>query len=170
MAPEGIAVRPTADRVREALFNALYSLGGVEGATVLDLFAGSGALGLEALSRGAAAVVFVEQAPDALACIRENIDTLGLSDRAEVVAGDAWSWLATHNRPFDIALLDPPYDFDRWVELLAELDADVAVAESDRSLPDLDGWRLDREKAYGATVVTIISRESRPGDPAEATP
>ncbi|MGI9603426.1 MAG: 16S rRNA (guanine(966)-N(2))-methyltransferase RsmD [Acidimicrobiales bacterium] len=168
VAPDGRSVRPTSDRVREAMFNALYSLGGVEEARVLDLFAGSGALGLEALSRGAASVVFVDTDAEARRCIDENLQTLGWTDRAEVIARDAWAHLERRPDPVDVAFLDPPYEFDQWPELLAAVDADRVVVESDRALPSVDGWRLDREKSYGATVVTIISRRTRPGEQAEA--
>lgn len=166
IAPGGRIVRPTSDRVREAVFNALYSLGGVEGVTVVDLFAGSGALGIEALSRGADHAVFVESDRDALAAIETNLTTLGLDDRAEVVAGDVWRWLE-RSRSVDLALVDPPYEFARWDELLDGVDAARLVAESDREVHPTGGWRLDRSKAYGATVVSILSRVEEPGEPVE---
>jgi 16S rRNA (guanine966-N2)-methyltransferase len=156
-APEGSGTRPTADRVREATFNALGSLGVVEGARVLDLFAGSGALGIEALSRGAAAVTFVDNDARSLAAVRRNLDATGLAAGATVVRGDA---LRFEGGPFELALLDPPYAFDdaAWDRLLTALDADVAVLESDREVPVPEPWRLLRAKRYGGTVVSIVRR------------
>src|SRR3954467_4150678 len=87
-APPGDATRPTSDRVREAVFNALGSLGAVEGAAVADLFAGSGAMGIEALSRGAASVTFVDSARPARAAIEANLAATGFAEQARVVAGD----------------------------------------------------------------------------------
>src|SRR5436309_16131800 len=112
VAPAGPATRPTSDRVREATFNALGSLGAIEDRDVLDLFAGSGAMGIEALSRGAAHVTFVESDGRALQAIRTNLDTTALADRATVVAGDALTFVRTCGRRFDLAVLDPPYAFD----------------------------------------------------------
>jgi len=169
VAPEGRTVRPTSDRVREAVFNSLYSLGGVEGATVVDLFAGCGALGIEALSRGADRAVFVETDRDALAAIETNLGTLGLDDRAEVVALDVWRWLE-QGRAVDLAFADPPYEFEHWDELLASVDAARVVAESDCVVEPTGRWRLDRSKAYGATVVSILSRVEEPGEPVEGAP
>ena len=159
-APAGSTTRPTSDRVKEATFNALGSLGAIEDATVLDRFAGSGALGIEALSRGAAHCRFVEVDRSALAALRGNLDALGLGpDRATVQAAD----LAADAGPWDLALLDPPYAFDGWNALLSGLRAELAVCESGRSIEVPDGWVLVREKSYGATVVSIMQRETREG-------
>jgi 16S rRNA (guanine966-N2)-methyltransferase len=158
VAPAGTSTRPTSDRVREALFNALHSLGAVEGATVLDRFAGSGALGIEALSRGASHATFVERDRAALDALRTNLAAMGLGpDRATVVIGDA----LTHadERPYDLALLDPPYGFDGWDGLLGRLLAGVAVCEAPRAVEPPPGWRLARVKSYGSTVVSICRRE-----------
>ena len=107
-APPGAVTRPTADRVRETLFSMLASrLGTFEGLRVADLFAGSGALGLEALSRGAASATFIESDAQALASIRRNAEKLGASTRVQIVAGSA---LALPRRdPFDVVFADPPY-------------------------------------------------------------
>src|SRR5947209_17627021 len=144
-APPGAATRPTADRVREATFNALGSLGAVEGATVLDLFAGSGALGIEALSRGAVAATFVDDDARALAVVRRNLEACGLADRATVVRSDAVRFAAGR---VDLVLLDPPYAFDddAWARLLGGLDAAVAVIESDREVAVPAPWRVLRSK------------------------
>jgi 16S rRNA (guanine966-N2)-methyltransferase len=152
--------------VREATFNALGSMDALEGATVLDAFAGSGAMGIEALSRGAARCTFVERDREALAVLRANLETCKLGpDRAAVVVGDG-------ARPgagrFDLALLDPPYAFDRWDDLLAGLDAGIAVCESGRPLEPPTGWRLVREKAYGGTVVSIVVHQPIPPTEADA--
>ncbi len=152
--PEGDRTRPTADRVREAVFNALYSLGAVEDAGVLDLYAGSGAMGIEALSRGAAGAVFVENDRAALAALRENLRTLGFEDRSTVVPGDAAAFVAGGVEA-DLIVLDPPYDFDGWPELLAPLHDAIVVIESDRAIELPAGWQTHRVRRYGGTVVTL---------------
>src|SRR6476659_4433754 len=114
VAPAGRDTRPTGDRVRESIFNALHSLGAVDGATVLDLFAGSGALGVEALSRGARHCTFVEPAAPALAAIRQNVTTAGVARRATVEARTAESYLAAGPPAVDLDLCDPPYAFADW--------------------------------------------------------
>jgi 16S rRNA (guanine966-N2)-methyltransferase len=108
--PAGSGTRPTADRAREGLFSSLQSLLDLEGARVLDLYAGSGALGLEALSRGAAEAVLVEHDGAALAALRANVDDLALP--ALVVDTDVLAYLARPPEPFDLVLLDPPYELD----------------------------------------------------------
>jgi 16S rRNA (guanine966-N2)-methyltransferase len=157
LAPVSSATRPTSDRVREAIFNALASLDAITDAVVLDLFAGSGALGIEALSRGAAHCTFVESARPALAVLRANLDALGLVDRATVAPMDVGRFLAT-SRPADLALADPPYAFDGWDALFGALDADLLVAESDRRVEPAPGWEVVRDKRYGATRVTFLRR------------
>ena len=114
---------PTSDRVREAIFDILFSLGGVDGVQVADLFAGSGALGIEALSRGAASVTFVERDPRPLAAVRANLASVGLADAerdgdATVVRADVDAWVATTASRYDLVLCDPPYDYDGWEALV----------------------------------------------------
>jgi 16S rRNA (guanine966-N2)-methyltransferase len=156
--PEGEGTRPTADRVREAMFNSLYSLGALEGARVVDLFAGSGALGIEALSRGASHCTFVERDPAALDVLRHNLTTLGFDDRAEVVRADGPAALTrTTAAPADLVLLDPPYDFDDWDALLAGITDAVVVIESNREIPVPAGWETHRVRRYGGTVVTLAT-------------
>ncbi|MCX7619218.1 MAG: 16S rRNA (guanine(966)-N(2))-methyltransferase RsmD [Acidimicrobiales bacterium] len=165
VAPGGRGTRPTSDRVREAVFAALGSLGAVEGARIVDLFAGSGALGIEALSRGASSCVFVERDRKALAAIRVNLEATGLADRATVVAGDVFSYLGSLDREppatvgwgpaFDLALVDPPYAFEGWDRLVAELPAALAVFESDRVIELPGSWQTVRERRYGGTGVLI---------------
>ena len=160
VAPDGQATRPTSDRAREATFNSLGSLGVVENATVLDLFAGSGAMGIEALSRDAAHATFVDNDDRARRAIRANLDSTKLTDRATVVAADAATFLSTVDRDFDLAVLDPPYAYDRWSDLMAVLPAQVAVLESDRPIEPGAGWAVVRSRRYGTTVVTICRRSS----------
>jgi len=153
--------RPTADRVREALFARLE----VAQARVLDLFAGSGALGIEALSRGAAHAVFVERAPRCLAALRANLAALALGERAEVVAGDATQALrrlAASGRRFDLVLLDPPYASDEAARTLGALarsevlaDGAIVVVESSRHRPPpaVAGLEAIDERRYGDTLI-----------------
>lgn len=156
-APEGRSVRPTGDRVREAVFDMLASLDVVQGRSVADLFAGTGAMGIEALSRGAAMATFVDHEAPVLDVVRTNLVLTGLYARATVVQADVLDWLATA-APVDVALVDPPYPFDEWPALLGSLAAGTAVLESDREI-DLGGrWEALRVKRYGGTVVTLATR------------
>ncbi len=156
MAPGGTATRPTTDRVREAIFNSLGSAGLLDGAVVADLFAGSGAVGIEALSRGAARCIFVERDRAALRALADNIDELDLNDRSKVISGDAMSAAATIDA--DIVLADPPYGFDDWNALLGRVRADVVVAESGAVVEPPPGWTVWRDKKYGRTRVTFLER------------
>jgi len=160
-APPGSATRPTSDRVREALFSILAAR--IEGARVLDLFAGSGALGLEALSRGAGRATFVERAPAAAAALRANVAALGAD--AEVVRADALRWLraaSAGERQYDLVFLDPPYRRAarlgaRLSELLPAVLAPgaVVVAESDRRAPLELTIHATDERRYGDTLIRI---------------
>jgi 16S rRNA (guanine966-N2)-methyltransferase len=163
-APKGAVTRPTSDRVREALFSIV---GPIEGAAALDLFAGSGALGLEALSRGAASCVFVERDRDAARVIQANLEKLRLTG-ATVVARDATSALrddGARGRRYDLVLADPPYeDWEAHAETLAELlpgvladDALVVVETADRIEPELP-LDLVTTRRYGSARVTVFSR------------
>lgn len=143
----GDRTRPTSDRVREALFSQLDHETEVSGARVLDLYAGSGALGLEALSRGAGRVTLVESAPPVVKVIRANVAALAAGARVEVVARPVAAALETPPpSPYEIVLMDPPYDLD-----------DAALAENLRALA-APGWL-----APGAVVV--VERSSRTGEP-----
>ena len=159
--PPGRDVRPTGDRVREAVFNALGSLDAVEGADVLDLFAGSGALGIEALSRGAASVVFVERDRAAAATVEANLASTGLSG-GRLERRDAMDFLADRPGPFDLALLDPPYAYDGWDALLGVVPAGLIVVESDREIVPGPPWDVLRSRTYGGTVVLIARRREPP--------
>jgi 16S rRNA (guanine966-N2)-methyltransferase len=158
--------------VRESVFNALGSLDAIDGARVLDLFAGSGALGIEALSRGARTAVFVEQDRHASASITANLEATGLADHADVVRNDAGRYMATATGSFDLVLLDPPYRFTEWQDLLAGLEPIVAsdtvvVIESDREVDLPAGWRVERRKRYGSTFIAIVRppESHRPSQP-----
>lgn len=163
--PDGSDTRPTSDRVREAMFNSLFSLDAIEGARVLDAFAGSGALGIEALSRGALHATFVETGGNALAALRENIETLQLGAQGRVVPGDALAHLeriAAEGEVYDLVLLDPPYGFDQWDELLAAVPVGARVViESDREVIVPDSWEVHRRKRYGGTVVTLATASAQ---------
>jgi len=163
--PDGSDTRPTSDRVREAMFNSLFSLDAIEGARVLDGFAGSGALGIEALSRGALHATFVETGRDALAALRENLETLQLGAQGRVVPGDALAHLertAAEGSHYDLVLLDPPYGFDQWDELLAAVPVGARVViESDREVVVPDSWEVHRRKRYGGTVVTLATASAQ---------
>jgi 16S rRNA (guanine966-N2)-methyltransferase len=170
VAPRGLATRPTSDRVREALF---AMLGDVSGAVVLDLYAGTGALGIEALSRGAARAAFVENARPAIAALRENLASLALSDRAKVFAQPALRAMPALGRegPFDLLFLDPPYAAIAGVPgLVAALEASCAIAGGARLVvehatrdpaPELSGLTLEASRAYGDTSVAIYARGER---------
>ena len=164
-APKGRDTRPTSDRVRENVFNIIAPW--VEGARVLDLYAGSGAMGLEALSRGAAGVVFVEADRDAVRAIERNLDKLRLTG-ATVVRTEAMTGLAqeaTAGRKYDLVLVDPPYamtDFDTLARYLPRVLADdgLAVLESAaRTEPELAGLAVRTTRKYGSTRVTVFEHE-----------
>jgi 16S rRNA (guanine966-N2)-methyltransferase len=156
-APRGTRTRPTADRVREALFS---MLGDVSGLRVLDLYAGSGALGIEALSRGAAEAVFVDRDPKACAAIRANLELVGV--RAAVVQGHALAFLRNRQAPYDLIFIDPPYDSaPRLGETLSQrLPAILSegartVTESDKRKPLELTLPLIQERTYGDTRIAI---------------
>lgn len=183
-APPGAVTRPTPDRVREAVFNSLNSMGVLAGCRVLDLYAGTGAMGIEALSRGAAHAVFVERDPEALAALRANLAATDLADRAAVVASDVDAYLQAPDRlaagpggppvsgggAFDLAVVDPPYDFDGWAELLPRLPAAVVVIESNREIEMPETLRIHKRRRYGSTVVTLASTTRPHPDPLGGEP
>ncbi len=156
--PAGQSTRPTTEKVRQAVFNSLTAAGLLEGAAVVDLFAGSGALGIEAISRGAASAVFVERDRAALAALDRNLATLGIAEQCRVVRGDVVAWVPGM-RGVDIALVDPPYAFDGWGRLLGSMQAALVVAESGEELAGQPGWSVRRVKRYGRTWVTMLERD-----------
>jgi 16S rRNA (guanine966-N2)-methyltransferase len=166
--PAGTAVRPTSDMVKEAVFSIVQFE--VEGARVLDLFAGSGQMGIEALSRGARSCVFVDNAKNSLAAVRENLRSCNLTAHAKVMAGDALVFLREYRgEPFDIAFLDPPYAEGLMPAALAALSdhisqSGVVLCETDRDtpLPETAGSLILKKKyRYGKTkLVQYRVRES----------
>jgi 16S rRNA (guanine966-N2)-methyltransferase len=171
-APRGQSTRPTSDRVREALFGILASAGAVSGARVLDLYAGTGALALEALSRGAAHATLVESSREALAVLRSNVSALGQQDQTLVLAGDVRSHLPRIVRagPFDLVLADPPWSLvgeggphapqsvlDSLARAGALADGALVVLEhAARSPPpDIDALTRGETRRYGDTALTF---------------
>ena len=159
-APSGNSTRPTTDRVREAVFNSLGSMGVIEGALVADLYAGSGAMGIEALSRGAAHCTFIENDRSALRVLNDNVAALGLAGDVTVIQGAVESHV--QRLDVDIVLADPPYDTANWADLMAHLSASLLVAEGAREVEPIDGWLTVRARRYGRTWVTILSRDGSP--------
>jgi len=168
-APRGQATRPTSDRVREALFGILESAGVVRGARVLDLYAGTGALALEALSRGAERAILVESSREALAAARGNVASLGLEDRARVLAADVRDAVRRLDgeAPFDVVLADPPWalvDTGEALGVLAALarspllagDALVVLEHSSRTPPpEIEGLSNQQVRRYGDAALTF---------------
>ena len=169
-APQGLDVRPTSDRARAAIFNILEHASwseGLQARRVIDLFAGSGALGLEALSRGAASCLFVDLAEPSLAAIRGNVAAFGLETRARMLRQDATRMA---RRPeadpgFDLAFLDPPYARDLAAPALMALQGGgwlasgaLAVLEqgAEEATPDLPGFEVVDQRRYGAAQVLFL--------------
>jgi 16S rRNA (guanine966-N2)-methyltransferase len=156
-------IRPTQGLVKQAIFNMAGP--SIEGANVLDLFAGSGALGIEALSRGAASVTFVDRQPRGLDILRQNLDVLGLKERSKVVRSDVVRWLEASPdaiKGAGFVFLDPPYDdvvLDRALKVLdREVEGATVVAEHSKrqELPQLSRLTVDRQRRYGDTIVTVL--------------
>lgn len=171
-APRGRKTRPTSERVREALFSILLSrLGGLEGAEVLDLFAGSGALGLEAISRGACGAVFVDSGQASARIIRANTEALGYEDRCQVLAmatPRALRLLQQQGRSFDVVFMDPPYALDTSTLLPAVVEHELLRAdglltlEHDKRKPpprQVAGLARLMCKVYGDTGLSIYHME-----------
>ena len=168
VAPKGLDVRPTLDRVREALFSILAPR--LEGARFLDLFAGSGANGVEALSRGAAAAVFADSDDCSLQAIRRNLEATHLATRARVARlalPEGLSTLAVREQPFDIVFADPPYDFSKYADLLGSirgeslLAADGVLVIEHATRVDLGadwgGFARGSCRPYGDTALSFFS-------------
>jgi 16S rRNA (guanine966-N2)-methyltransferase len=155
--PKELEIRPTADRVREAMFDVLDHLDLIEGAAVADLFAGSGALGIEAASRGAASVVLVDSDRAAALAIQANLESTRITDEVtcRVVRSDAVSWCRSGRERFDVIFLDPPYAFAEWPTLLSLVPAEFVVIESNREISLPDRFALHRTYRYGTTLVTM---------------
>jgi len=164
---EGMETRPTTDRVKEGLFNILQF--DIEGRRVLDLFAGTGQLGIECLSRGAVSAVFVDRRTDAVKLIKENLKITELTDRAWVVSGDSMEYLKGVREKFDLIFLDPPYAaglLEGAIAHIAKFDIlaphGIIVAEhpADKALPGLSApYRLHRTYRYGKIGLTVYRRD-----------
>jgi 16S rRNA (guanine966-N2)-methyltransferase len=137
-------------------------MGGVTELAIVDLFCGSGAMGLEALSRGAASATFVDRDPGALEAVRTNLVSVGLeASPTTVLRAELPGWLE-RSAPYDVAFCDPPYAFDRWDTLLGWLQADVAVLESAEEITVPSGWEVTRSRRYGGTLVTVVRQAPSP--------
>lgn len=162
---EGEAVRPTTDRVKEALFNIIQFQ--IEGRRVLDLFAGSGQLGIEALSRGASEAVFVDCAKESIAVITKNVENCGLAGQARIVQTDYASYLARRDGTFDLVFLDPPYRtglLEKALPLVAVRmnGGGTIVCEHpvDEELPEIAGdFEKQRSYRYGKIYLTVYHRK-----------
>ena len=164
---KGYDTRPTTDKVKEGVFSAIQFE--VEGARVLDLFAGTGQLGIEALSRGAQSAVFVDQRADAVKLIRENLALTKLTDGAQVVCGESMAYLNALRQKFDLIFLDPPYADDlleraiahiAWFDILAPDGIMIAESPVEKTLPALRApYRIAREYRYGKIKVTLYRRD-----------
>ena len=170
------SVRPTSDRVRESIFDILGSQGGIDGLRVIDLFCGSGALGVEALSRGATSATFVDLDADALDAVRRNLTAVGLADAdVTLVRAALPGWLRTGSgspnrgtgHAYDLALCDPPYDYADWPALLEALDAGTVVMESSSPIAPPDTWVVAKERRYGGTLITVAHHRGGAGDSGE---
>ena len=165
--PEGMLTRPTADRVKEALFSIINF--DLPGAAVLDLFGGTGQLGIEALSRGANSAVFVDQREDACKIIRENLRRTKLESQGRVVRSDYLDYLRRSKEKFDIILLDPPYAevfLENALKCITEIDIlktdGIIVAERpvEKDLPfEFEGFTRSKDYKYGKTLLTIYRKD-----------
>lgn len=166
---ENLDVRPTADRVKEGLFSALQF--SIEGRRILDMFAGSGQLGLEALSRGARSALFLEQSPKAVAVVRENVATCGFEDRSKVVQSDSLSYLRNSEEVFDIAFIDPPYADSKLNDFIKAAVEHMSIAGTvcvetpkERELPEsfsgVVEFVIDKTYVYGKTKITMYRRKA----------
>ncbi|HJM99887.1 MAG TPA: 16S rRNA (guanine(966)-N(2))-methyltransferase RsmD [Acidimicrobiales bacterium] len=155
--PSNSKIRPTKDRVREAIFNSLHSHGLVEDLRYLDLFAGTGSLGLEALSRGANSVVFVDNNELSINTITHNLQMLEFDSKAEVRHQDAVMYLK-EKRDFDVAILDPPYEFGLWNQLLSQIKSKVVVIETSQIIALDASWSVIKEQNYGQSKVLIAKK------------
>lgn len=169
LAPEGEQTRPTSDRVKEALFSIIQFE--IEGRSVLDLFAGTGQLGIEALSRGAKDAVFVDSRSDAVKLIRENLRKTKLEDSATVFTGDYASFLQTAKQRFDLVFLDPPYKESFLENALKRISAidivkDGGIIICERPVEkelsvELLGFERSKDYRYGKTVITLYRKTGK---------
>jgi 16S rRNA (guanine966-N2)-methyltransferase len=169
LAPAGGATRPSADRVRESMFSMLGSYRALEGAVVWDLFSGSGALGIEALSRGAKRATFVDRSRRAVLAARSNLARLGYGrERARVVCSEVLRWAESahaEDENVDLVFADPPYAWQGWHALLFALApaAPLVVLETGGDVELPAPWRAVKERRYGGSLVTLAEVDDRAG-------
>lgn len=162
--PNGLETRPTSDKVKEGLFSAIQF--DIEGRRILDLFAGSGQMGIEALSRGAESAVFVDQSKAAVYTIEENIRSCGFKDKASVYNTDYKSFLAVNKNTFDIVFLDPPYKAGILADAINGVipylsDYAIIIAEHPTELDladEIDGFVATKKYKYSKTAATVFKR------------
>lgn len=173
VAPRNRSIRPTSDRVKESIFNILG--GGIKGNTVLDLFAGTGNLGIEALSRGAKKAVFVEKRRQAIRLIQRNLAQFGLEDRSEILQKEvnrALGILKQRGESFDLILMDPPYEKGLIQNTLRKLNShpiysgdSILLVEHNRREPlplTVEGWDLVRQQRIGDTLISFLTPRDFP--------
>ena len=162
--PEGLDVRPTIDRIKEAVFSSLHFE--LPGKKVLDLFAGSGQLGIEALSRGAASCVFIEKDRTTFECVQKNLAATGLKPKARAAMMDSLDYVKNCKDSFDIVFLDPPYQEGLYIPAINGLAGHINpggkfIVEhlKDEPLPDLEGFTRKKSKKYGKVIITVFVKE-----------
>lgn len=163
-APEGLDVRPTADKVKEGIFSAIQF--DIENASVLDLFAGSGQMGIEALSRGAERCVFIDNSQRSIRAVNENLRSTGFTRNSEVVSRDSYDYIKHTSKTFDIIILDPPYGYSHISNILPFAtkklnDGGIIICEYEKEAPTPetpDGLELKKTYKYGKICVTIFRK------------
>ena len=159
IAPKGTKIRPTSDRVKEAIFNTISPL--VAQSDFLDLFAGTGNIGIEALSRGANSCTFVDKSLQAIKCIKNNLSNTGFEDRSTIMLGDSRTIIAKLTQTYDIIFLDPPYGYDLVIPIMKKLklllkEEGIIVVETENKIElpsQCDTFRLLKTSRYGDTQV-----------------
>ena len=164
-APEGLSTRPTLDRVKEAVFSMLYPY--LCDAVILDAFSGSGALGIESISRGAQFCVFADNNPSAIKCINDNLKNAKMGDRAYVFAGDVFEYIKKQDKKFDIIFIDPPYASGIYKNILEEIYSSDILNEDGLILAEWhisqkpefgEQFTIAKEKKYGRVGITLFKR------------
>jgi 16S rRNA (guanine(966)-N(2))-methyltransferase RsmD len=166
VAPEGLDVRPTADKVKEGIFSAVQFE--LEGARVLDLFAGSGQMGIEALSRGAERAVFIDSSLRSIRCVNENLRNTGFERQSEVINRDSYDYIKLTSQTFDIIILDPPYRYNHIANILPFAakklrDGGIIICEYESEADEPaapEGMRLRKTYRYGKINVSIFCKPS----------
>ena len=166
VAPEGLDVRPTADKVKEGIFSAVQFE--LEGARVLDLFAGSGQMGIEALSRGAERAVFIDSSLRSIRCVNEDLRNTGFERQSEVINRDSYDYIKLTSQTFDIIILDPPYRYNHIANILPFAakklrDGGIIICEYETEADEPaapEGMRLRKTYRYGKINVSIFCKPS----------